>query len=238
MFLRSSVLIKSRQCWHDLYQTFNNYSCHVSKDFKLYLDIRLQLFLWWTRSLTLFVFSVSLVVKRYPFIAQANSLSNCYEQATKNPRYIIIWFIFLFSTATIVCSRNTIRESSHIPFFCGGEPFCEVVQRPKKIHGELTGLLEWPACLSLHLRDQQISPFRLSDQRISLQRLSNQRISALSPKLQTLYCLVKSHADIWISSSPTYFSVYAWLSELTYFRFFSGKLLILSANKNICHPYP
>ena len=31
------------------------------------------------------------------------------------------------------------------------------------------------------------------------------------------------------------FSNYGWLSELTYFRFFSGNLLILSANGNICH---
>ena len=81
--------------------------------------------------------------------------------------------------ATIVCSRNTVRESSYISFFCGGDPFCEVVQRLENTQGELTGLLEWlaglstslewradlspsperPADLSLHLRDQQISPF-------------------------------------------------------------------------------
>ena len=108
---------------------------------------------------------------------------------------------------------------------------------------------------------------------------------SFSLKLHTLYCLCKSQADIWISSSPTYFSVCGWLSELTHFgffpvncwsylrteisvtlslgnklysrhhtlyfsflwkplwlvigtytlRIFSGKLLILSANGNICH---
>ena len=100
----------------------------------------------------------------------------------------------------IVCSRNTVRASSHISFFCGGDAFCEVVQWLENTRGELTGLLEWPAGLPLHL--------------------SNQQISAFSPKLQILYCLFKSYADIWISSLPTYFSVYGWLSELTYFRFF------------------
>ena len=80
-----------------------------------------------------------------------------------------------------MCGRNTVRESSHISFFCGRRPFCEILRRPENTH---------------------------------------QRVSAFSQKLQTLYCLFKSHADIWISSSPTYFSVYGWLSKLTYFRFF------------------
>ena len=84
-------------------------------------------------------------------------------------------------------SRNTVRESSHISFFCGGDPFCEVVRRLENTHEELTGLLEWPAGL------------------------------CLQSKIQTLYCIFKPHADIWISSSPTYFSVYGWLSELTSF---------------------
>ena len=38
--------------------------------------------------------------------------------------------------ATIVCRRNTVRESSHISFFCGRDPFCEVVQRPENTHEE------------------------------------------------------------------------------------------------------
>ena len=59
----------------------------------------------------------------------------------------------------IVCSRNTVRDSSHISFFCGGDPFCEVVRRPVNTQRELTGLFKWPAGLSLRLRDQRISPF-------------------------------------------------------------------------------
>ena len=44
-----------------------------------------------------------------------------------------------------MCHRNTVRKSSHISFFCGGDPFCKVVRKPENTHGELTGLLEWPA---------------------------------------------------------------------------------------------
>ena len=40
--------------------------------------------------------------------------------------------------------------------FVAGNPLCEVVWRPENTHGELTGLLEWPAGVSLRLRDQQI----------------------------------------------------------------------------------
>ena len=58
-----------------------------------------------------------------------------------------------------MCSRNTVRESSHISFFCGEDPFCEVVGRPENIHGELTGLLEWPAglCLQSKITDLILS---------------------------------------------------------------------------------
>ena len=109
-----------------------------------------------------------------------------------------------------MCSRNTVREISHISFFCRGDPYCELARRPENTHEEMTGLLEWPAGLCLPPeRSVGLSPW--------LERPGD---LSFSPQLQTLYCLFKSHADIWISSSPTYFSVYCWLSELTYFRFF------------------
>ena len=47
-----------------------------------------------------------------------------------------------------MCSSNTVRESSHISFFCAGDPFCEVVQGLENTHGVLTGLLERPADLT------------------------------------------------------------------------------------------
>ena len=120
----------------------------------------------------------------------------------------------------IVCNSNTVRESSHIFFSCGRDPYCEVIQRPENTHEELTGLIEWPAGLSLRLREQRASPLRLRDQRTSPLRLSDHWISAFSPELQTLYCLFKSHTEVWTFSLPhVYFC--GWLSELTYFRFFA-----------------
>ena len=34
-----------------------------------------------------------------------------------------------------MCSRNTVRESSHISYFCDWHPFCEVVGRPENTDG-------------------------------------------------------------------------------------------------------
>ena len=43
---------------------------------------------------------------------------------------------FYSSTATFVWSRNSVRESSHISFFCGEDPFYEIVRRPENTYGE------------------------------------------------------------------------------------------------------
>ena len=64
-----------------------------------------------------------------------------------------------------MCSWSTVWESSYIPLFCGRDTFHEVVRRPENTHEELTGLVEWPARLSLHLRDQRISLFRIATSR-------------------------------------------------------------------------
>ena len=93
--------------------------------------------------------------------------------------------------AMIVCCSNTVRESSHISSFCGGDPYSKVVQWPEYTYEELTGLLEWSAGLCLQ--------FQITDLIFSL----------------------KSQAETWTSSLPHLFSVYGWLSELTYFCFFS-----------------
>ena len=118
---------------------------------------------------------------------------------------------FYSSTATLVWNRHTDRESSHLSFFCGEDPFWEVVRRPENKHegaDRFTGVtsgpppsLEWPVGL------------------------------CLQSKITDLILSFKSHEHAFL---PTYFSVYGGLSELTYFRF-SGNLLILSANQNISH---
>ena len=86
------------------------------------------------------------------------------DRYTNNEKLVDIWeyHLYFYSlTATFVWSRNTIKESSHLSFFCGRDRFCKVVRRLDSTHGELTGLLEWPAGLS-----KRISPLRLSNQRI------------------------------------------------------------------------
>ena len=99
-----------------------------------------------------------------------------------------------------MCSRNTVRESWHISFFCGGDPFLwsratagEHTRGSRQVYlsdQRTPPSLEWPACL------------------------------CLLSKITDLIYLFKFHAEIRISFSPTYFSVYGWLSELTYFGFF------------------
>ena len=98
---------------------------------------------------------------------------------------------------TIVCSRNTVWQSPHISFFCGGDPFYEVVQRPENTREELTGLLGWPVVLST-----------------SLERLAD---LCLQYKITDPILSFKSHEH---ACSPAYFSVYGWLSELTCFFYF------------------
>ena len=77
---------------------------------------------------------------------------------TNNEGLADIWkykSYFYSSMGMIVSSRNTVRESSHKSIFCGGDPFCEVVQWPENTHRELTGLLEWPAGLCLQSKNHR-----------------------------------------------------------------------------------
>ena len=115
---------------------------------------------------------------------------------------------------TIVCIWNTVRESSHIFFFCFRDPFCEVVQRPENTHGE-ADRLDW---------NQGNSRFAWV-------------ASGSLPSVQN-YRPYISYQDLCGNMNILFahvFSVYGWLSEFRYFRFFPSNLLILSANGNICH---
>ena len=59
-------------------------------------------------------------------------------RSTNNEKLVDIYkykLYFYSLAATIVCSRNTVKESSHISFFCSGDPFCEVVQRRENTQG-------------------------------------------------------------------------------------------------------
>ena len=141
---------------------------------------------------------------------------------TNNKKLVDIYKYNLFfysSTVTIVCSRNTIRESSHISSFCGGGPFSEVGWQLENTHngadssawvtsGSLP-LLERPADLSL--------------------RLSDQWISAFSPKLQTFYCL---SSPMWKYEHPLHLTYFfcLWLVTLVY----KNKFLVWGKNEDRC----
>ena len=121
-----------------------------------------------------------------------------------------------------VWSRNTVRESSHISFLCGGDPWCVLERQPENTHD----MFAWVTRRSLPSleRPADLSPLLERPADLCLQSKITDLIFFSSPmrKYEQPHCL-------------TYFSVYGWLSELTYFRFFFGNLLILSANGNICH---
>ena len=131
---------------------------------------------------------------------------------TNNEKLVVLSkynLYFYSSTVTIVCSRNRFRERSHISFFCGWDPF------------------PWSSATAIeHTQGVDISISVTSGSLLSLERsvdlplcLIYQLITAFSPKLQTLHCLLKYHAEEWTSSLLHVFSVFGWFSELTYFRF-------------------
>ena len=110
-------------------------------------------------------------------------------------------------------SRNTFREreSSHISSFCGGDPFCEVVGRPENTHEALTGLLEWPVGHSLSLEwPADLSPSLDGPADLYLQSKITDLIFSFQIPSGTMNILFASR----------FISVYGWLSEQTYFRFF------------------
>ena len=107
-----------------------------------------------------------------------------------------------------MCNRNTVRGSSHISFFCGGVPFCEVVRRPENTHEELTGLLKWPTGLSLAWDTSGPLPLAWA-------------ISGSLPSVQIYRPYIvffKSHAEVWTSSSYFFSRIFFcfWLVFETY----------------------
>ena len=125
----------------------------------------------------------------------------------------------------IMWSRNTVRESSHISFFWCIAPFYEVVRRPEYTLGGANMFAWVTSRFSLRLRDHWPSPLDLSDE----------WISAFSPKMQTLYCLSSPMRKYEYPLCLTYFWFIAGYRNLHSSVFFSGNLLILSGNRNICY---
>ena len=112
----------------------------------------------------------------------------------------------------------------------------------KYCDGWRTHTRSWQVCMS----EKQVSPLRLRDQlglSSSLERpvdlslrLCGQWISladlCLQSKITYDLCLFKSHAEVWTSSLPHVLADYRNSHTSV---FFSSNLLILSANKTICH---
>ena len=123
----------------------------------------------------------------------------------------------------IVCRRNTVRERerefAHI-FLLWRGPFLWI---SLTVGGHTRGAdrSAWVTSGSLPLLE------RPADHSSSFERPLD---LCLQPKISDLILSFKFHEH---ASSSTYFSVRGWLSELTYFRFFFGNLLILSANGNM-----
>ena len=89
---------------------------------------------------------------------------------------------------TFVWSRNKVTENSHISFFCGRDPFFEVVGRPENTYGG-ADRFAWV-------------------------------ISGFLPSVQNYRPYIVFQV-LWTRLFAHVFSVYDWLSELTYFPFFS-----------------
>ena len=95
-------------------------------------------------------------------------------QTTKDSelyKHIIYIFILLRRR---VWSRNTIRESSHIFFFCGGDPFCDLVWQLENTHD----MFAWVTRRSLPSLERSADLF-------------------LQSKMTDLIFSLKSQAEIW-----------------------------------------
>ena len=128
--------------------------------------------------------------------------------------------MYLYSSmVTILCSRNTVREFAHI-FLLWRGPFLWSTATAGK-HTQGAGRSAWVTSGSL------LSLERLADLPTSLERSAD-----LSPSLERPadLCLQSKITDIILSFRipcgnmnilfANVFSVYCWLSELTYFRLF------------------
>ena len=86
-------------------------------------------------------------------------------------------------------SRNTVRESSHISFFCGRHTLRVLERRPQNTHWEADRFLEITSG------------------------------SPSQSKIKDLILSFNSHVVIWTHLFAHVIYVYGWLSELTYSRF-------------------
>ena len=167
-------------------------------------------------------------LRTYALRVQTGPICDILHRWTNSEKLVEIWkynLYFYSSKATIVCSRNTVRESSHISFLCCGNSFCEVVRRLENTQEELTGLLEWPAGHSLDWETSGSSPSLERSVDICLQSKITDLILSFQVPFGSMNILFISRIFLFMGGY--------W--NLNTSSFFPGNLLILSANGNICH---
>ena len=162
-------------------------------------------------------------------------------QTTKNSliyKHTIYIFIFRWSR---VWSRNTVRDTSHISFFCDGDAF----SWSSVTAGEHTWYvclrnrrsllsLESPADLSPSLEWPAGSPFAWVSSRSLHFAWATSGSPFFSSKLQTLYSPSSPKGKYEHPLCLTYFLFIAGYRNL-HTSVISGNLFIFFANGNICH---
>ena len=84
----------------------------------------------------------------YLLLLRISNICRISYRWTNNEEHVDVYkydLYFYSSTVTFVWSRNTVRESSYISFFCGGDPLCELEQRPENTHGA-ANRFAWVTC--------------------------------------------------------------------------------------------
>ena len=118
-----------------------------------------------------------------------------------------------------MCSRNTVRESSHVSFFCGGDPFCVLERRPENTHDMFSWVTS--GCHPSLERPADISPF------------ARATIGSL-PSFQNYRPYIVFSSPMRKYEYPLHLTLCMVIGTYI-FPFFVGNLLILFANGNICH---
>ena len=137
-------------------------------------------------------------------------------------------YILIHRRRRLYVYRNTVRESSHISLFCGRNLFVKLCD------GRRTHTRSWQVCLS----DQRVCPFAWETNRpLPFIWATTGSLSSF-PKLQTLYWLFKSHAEVWTSSSPYVSTLFIASNRNLRTSVFPGNLLYLICERKYLSLYP
>ena len=126
-----------------------------------------------------------------------------------------------------MCNGNTVRESTHISFFYGGDPFCKVVRRPKNTH-----MFAWVTSGSLPLvwaTDGYLPFVRETSGPLPFVWATTGSLSSVQ-NYRPFIVFSSSMRKYKHSHRFTYFFLFMAGYRNLFISFFSGNLLMLSAN--------